>query len=83
MKSCLGVITFEIGALFEKKIWFDFFFLNQNLALCSTQWPLDNWPGVLDHLAIGLVDTKHTKLGKIGEKLLLIMGLAHINFPLW
>ena len=31
---------------------------NQNLALYSTQWPLDNWAGVLDHLAIGLVDTK-------------------------
>ena len=55
---------------------------NQNSALCSTQWPPDNWPGVLDHLVIGLVDTKYTKLGKIGEKLLLILGLAHINFPL-
>ena len=49
----------------------------------STKWPPDNWPGFLDHLAIGLVDTKYTKLGKIGEKLLLILGLAHIKFPLW
>ena len=32
--------------------------------------------------AIGLVDTKYKKLGKIGEKLLLVLGLAHINFPL-
>ena len=55
---------------------------NQNSALCSTQWPPDNWPGVLDHLPIGLVNIKYTKLGKIGEKLLLILGLAHINFPL-
>ena len=55
---------------------------NQNSALYSTQLPPDNWAGVLDHLAIGLVDTKYTKLGKIGEKLLLILGLAHINFPL-
>ena len=36
----------------------------------------------LDHLAIGLVDNKYTKLGKIGEKVLLILGLAHINLPL-
>ena len=39
-------------------------------------------PDVLDNLAVGLVDTKLTKLGKIGEKLLLILGLAHMNFPL-
>ena len=44
--------------------------------------PPDNWPGVLDHLAIGLVDARYTKLGKIGKKLLLIFGLGHINFPL-
>ena len=31
----------------------------------STQLPPDNWAGVLDHLAIGLVDNKYTKLGKI------------------
>ena len=55
---------------------------NQNPALYSTQWPPDNWAGVLDHLAIGLVDIKYTKHGKISEKLLLILGLAHINFPL-
>ena len=34
------------------------------------------------HLAIGLVDKKYTKLGKIGEKVLLIVGLANINLPL-
>ena len=78
MKSCLGVIRFEIGALFEEKKLKKKFFKNQNSALCSTQWP----PDVLDHLVIGLVDTKYTKLGKIGGKLLLILGLAHINFPL-
>ena len=42
----------------------------------------ENWPGVLDHLAIGLVDTNYIKLEKIGDKLLLIFGLAHINIPL-
>ena len=47
---------------------------NQNSALCLTQWPPDNWSGVLDHLAIGLVDTNYTKLEKIGDKLLLIWG---------
>jgi hypothetical protein len=29
-----------------------------------------------------LVDKKYTKLGKICEKVLLILGLAHIKFPL-
>ena len=38
---------------------------NLNSALCSTNWPPDNRPGALDHLAIGLVDNKYTKLGKI------------------
>ena len=37
----------------------------------------------LDHLAIGLVDNKYTQLGKIGEKVFLILGLANINLPLW
>ena len=41
-----------------------------------------NLPDVLNHLAVGLVDTKYTELGKIGEKLLLILGLTHINFSL-
>ena len=55
----------------------------QNSALCSTHWPPKNWPGALDHLAIGLVDNKYTKLRKICEKVLLILGLAHVNLPLW
>ena len=38
--------------------------------------------GALDHLAIGLVDNKYTKLGKIGEKVLLILGLSYIKIPL-
>ena len=45
-------------------------------ALYSTQWPPDNWPGALDHLAIGLVDNKYIKLGKICENLILIKGLC-------
>ena len=42
--------------------------------MCSTHLPLDKWPGALDHLAIGLVDNKYTKLGKIGEKCYLFWG---------
>ena len=30
----------------------------------------------IDHLAVGLVDNEYTKLRKIGEKVLLILGLA-------
>ena len=56
---------------------------SQNSAFYSTHWPPKNWLGALDYLAIGLVDNKHTKLGKIGEKVLLILGLANINLPLW
>ena len=50
--------------------------IDQKSALCSTHSPLDKWPGALDHLAIGLVDDKYTKLWKIGEKELFILGLA-------
>ena len=35
------------------------------------------------YIVIGLVDNEYTKLEKIGEKVLLILGLAHINLPLW
>ena len=55
---------------------------NQNSTLCSTHWPPKSWPNALDHLAIGLVDNEYTKLGKLGEKVLLILGLTHINLPL-
>ena len=41
---------------------------------------LTSCTGSLDHLAIGLVDNKYRKLGKIGEK---YFGMAHINLPLW
>ena len=63
---------------FEKKVFYKSKF---SLVLDPMTAPY-NRPGVLVHLFIGLVDTKYTKLGKIGEKLLLILGLAHINFPL-
>ena len=43
--------------------------------------PPKNWPGALDHLVIGLVDNKYTKLGKIGEKVMPIFG-PYINLPL-
>ena len=33
---------------------------------------------------IGFVDNRYTKLGKRGEKVLLFLGLAHINLsPCW
>ena len=54
---------------------------NQNSALCSTHWPPDNWPGALDHLAIGLVDKKYTKLGKIDEKSATYFGVGPYKSP--
>jgi hypothetical protein len=32
---------------------------------------------------LSLVDNRYTKLGKIGEKVLLILGLSYIKIPLW
>ena len=55
---------------------------NQISALFSTQRPPDDWPDALDHLAIGLVDNKYTKLGKTCENFLLILGLSYIKIPL-
>jgi hypothetical protein len=55
---------------------------SQNSALCSTHLHPKNWQGTLNHLAIGLVDDKYIKLGNIGEKVLLILRLAHINLPI-
>ena len=40
-------------------------------VLFLPQRPLDDWPDALDHLAIGLVANKCTKLEKISEILLL------------
>ena len=37
---------------------------NQIVVLFSTQRPPDDWPDTLDHLAIGLVANKYTKLAK-------------------
>ena len=51
---------------------------NQISSLFSTQRPSD----ALDYIARGLVDNKYTKLRKIGEKVLLILRLAHRNLPL-
>ena len=55
---------------------------NQISALFSTQRPPDDWPDVLDHLAIGLVANRYTKLGKTSENLLLSQGLSYIKIPL-
>ena len=48
----------------------------------SVQWPPDNWPCVLDHLAIGLVDTKYTKLGKKKSWPIWISHCANLTTPI-
>ena len=55
---------------------------NQISALFSTQRPPYDWPDALDHLAIGLVANKYTKLGKTSEILLLSQGLSYMKIPL-
>jgi hypothetical protein len=55
---------------------------NQISALFSTQRPPDDWPDALDHLTIGLVANKFTKLGKTSETLLLSLGLSYMKIPL-
>ena len=55
---------------------------NQISALFSTQRPLDDWPDALDHLAIGLVANKYTKLRKTSETLSLSLGLSYMKIPL-
>ena len=55
---------------------------NRISALFSTQRLPDDWPDVLDHLAIGLVANKYTKLGKTSENLLLSQGLSYIKILL-
>ena len=49
--------------------------------MCSTHWPLKNWPSALDHLAKGLVDNKYTKVGKIGEKNVTYFGVGPYKSP--
>ena len=44
-----------------------------------TQRPPDDWPDALDHLAIGLIANKCTKLEKIGEILLFCLGLPYMK----
>ena len=48
----------------------------------SAQRPPDDWLNALDHLAIGLVANKYTKLGKTSETLLLSHGLSYMKIPL-
>ena len=55
---------------------------HQISVLFSTQRPPNDWPDALDHLDIGLVANKHTKLGKNSENLLLSHGLSYIKIPL-
>ena len=52
--------------------------LNKISALFSTQTRPDDWPDALDHLTIGLVANKYTKLGKTSENLILSLGLSYI-----
>jgi hypothetical protein len=58
----------------EKKI--------QISALFSTQTPPDDWPDAIDHLTIGFVADKYTKIGKTSESLILSLGLSYIKIPL-
>ena len=51
-------------------------------ALFSTQTPSDDQPDAIDHLTIGLVANKCTKLGKTSENLILSLGLFNIKIPL-
>ena len=51
-------------------------------ALFLTNRPPDYWPDALDHLAIGLVANKCTKLAKKSEILLLSLGLSYMKIPL-
>ena len=51
-------------------------------ALFVTQRPPDDWPDALDHLVVGLVATKCTKLEKISEILLLSLVLSCMKIPL-
>ena len=55
---------------------------SQILAPFLTQKPPDDWPDALDHLAIGLVANKCTKLAKISEILLLSLGLSYMKISL-
>ena len=55
---------------------------NQISELFSTQRPPDDWPDALDHLAIGLVANKYTKLGKTSETLILSLRLSYMKIPL-
>ena len=55
---------------------------SQISALFLTQKPPDDWSDALDHLAIGLVANKCTKLAKISEILLLSLGLSYMKIPL-
>ena len=55
---------------------------NQISALFLTQRPPDDWPDALDHLDIGLVANKCTKLAKISEISLLSLGLSYMKIPL-
>ena len=52
------------------------------LSAFLTQRPPDDWPDALDHLAIGLVANKYTKLAKISEILLLSLGLSYMKIQL-
>ena len=42
----------------------------------------DDLPDALDHITIGLVANKYTKLGKTSENFILSQGLSYIKIPL-
>ena len=56
---------------------FDFTGILQGFPALDVGKPCNDWPDALDHLAIGLVTNKGTKLEKISEILLLSLGLSY------
>ena len=55
---------------------------NQISALFSTRTPPHEWPDAKDHLTIGLIANKYTKLRKTSKNLILSLGLSYIKIPL-
>ena len=53
----------DLNTLRTSKLGWRYFEDNTISALFSAQIPPDDWPDALDHLAIGLVANKYTKLG--------------------
>ena len=60
----------------------DFRLLAKDFAVQIARGESPKTPYALDHLVIGLVANKYTKLGKTSEILLLSLGLSYMKIPL-